>query len=277
MPENHFTEGLRMNAPRGIGLYLRRGLVGLAVAGAVAAGTNRVMAYDLANFEGGIQGYNPAPSGGATTSVIVAGSQPGSSVGDATTPTHVLDVNVPQGNFWGQRSRNLVTDANDRAALIANNKLEYDMTLNQVALSGGNPSFAGFAQSNELAVTMFSPSGINLFIQRNFGTGGATDSLNQNAQWNGVDGTRHITWNLTNFTANDPLGGGTKTVAQLLIDHPDISEVTIWNVAQSGNDPNAGNADFFFDSYVLTPEPGSLALLGLLAPAVMRRGGPKRV
>jgi hypothetical protein len=246
----------------------------LAAVGAMGLAQAGFAQYNLADFESGAQGYNPT-GGGITTTVIVAGSQPGSNVGDATTPTHVLDVNVPQGGFWGPRSRNLVTDPNDRAALIANNRLEYDMTLNGVALSGGNPSFAGFAQSNELAITMFAPDpgGINLFIQRNFGSGGATDSLNQNAGWNGIDGTRHITWNLSMFTADDPTTSAAdiKTVAQLIADHPELTEVTIWNVAQSGNDPNAGNADFFFDSYTLTPEPGPMALMVLLMPSLLRR------
>jgi hypothetical protein len=249
---------------------------GILAAGAIGAASSQAAAYDLATFESGLQGYNPT-GGGITTTSLIAGSQPGSSASDATTPTNVLDVNVPQGGFWGARSRNLVTDPNDRAAMIANSTLEYDMTLNGVALSGGNASFAGFAQSNELAVTMFSPGGINLFIQRNFGSGGATDSLNQNAGWNGVDGTRHITWNLSLFTADDPMTppGDIKTVAQLMADHPELTEVTIWNVAQSGNDPNAGNADFFFDTFRLTPEPGSMALLVLLGPALMRRTGRK--
>jgi hypothetical protein len=210
----------------------------------------------------------------------VVGTIPGDA-GSATSGTRYLAVNMPQSQFWGQRSRNLVTDPLDRAAMIDNPFLEYDMTLNGMALSGGNPSFAGFAQSNEIAITMFAPDGpdpdsnadINLFIQRNFTAAGVSDSLGLATQWNGVDGPRHIVWNLNAFTENDPTtpANDPKTVSQLLTDHPEIVELTIWNTAQAGNDPNAGNADFFFDTYQVTPEPGSLSLAALLLPGLLRR------
>jgi hypothetical protein len=248
-------------------------LMAIAVAAGLGLASSSGYAYSLADFESGTQGYNPSPSApaGSTTTVHVVGDIPGDA-GAATSPTHYLDVNVAQGGFWGPRSRNLVLNPADRAALIANHTLEYDLTLSGVALSGGNSGYSGFAQSNELAVTMFGDGGaFNLFIQRSFAAGGATDSSGQSATWSGVDGTRHITWNLDNFTATDPILGGTKTVSQLIADHPELDEVTIWNVAQTGGDASAGNADFFFDSVALTPEPATLGLAALALPMALRR------
>lgn len=241
----------------------------------------------IGDFEAGsTDGFNPSPSAPAgATAVSVPGT--GQTLGGFPLPAsntlgaNSLEVQVAQGGFWGIRSRNLVSAPADRQALIDNSSLAFDLTMSGVGLSGGNASYAGFAQSNELAVTMFAPDGpdadanpdINLFIQRNFGTGGGTDSMGQNAGWNGQDGTRTISYNLGLFTADDPTtpAADPKTVAQLIADHPELVEVTLWFVAQSGGDPNAGDAHFFFDNVRLVPEPASLGLLGLLAPALLRR------
>ncbi len=209
-----------------------------------------------------------------------------------TLGTNALQATVPQGNFWGPSTGNLLAPGTE----LSNNKLaemqqattlSFDLTLIGNQLSGTGGQFSGFAQSNELTVSLFSnpvpslPTGINLFIQRNFASGGATDSLGLAGQWSGVDGTRTLTWNLSNFTGLDPSDGQTKTVAQLLLAHPDIQLARIEFVAQVGG--GSGPANFFFDNVRLLgngvnalignfepiPEPGSLILASLAVPPVI--------
>jgi len=118
-----------------------------------------------------------------------------------------------------------------------------DLTLIGTELSGDGTAFAGFAQSNELAITLFGagagPGGtdLNLFIQKQWaGLSGAgvSDSKNHAAQWAGDDGTRTLVWDLTKFTANDPNTGTTKSVAQFLAAYPGITDGKIAFVAQAG-------------------------------------------
>jgi hypothetical protein len=150
-------------------------------------------------------------------------------------------------------------------------------------LSGGNASYAGFAQANEVAVTLFAPDGpdadttadINLFLQKNFAAAGVSDSKGHQAQWSGDDGTRTLVYNLAAFTADDPTTAAVdqKTVSQLLADHPEIGDATIWITSQLGNDANAGDGQFWFDNIQLNPvpEPATIGLMALAAPALLRR------
>ena len=138
-----------------------------------------------------------------------------------------------------------------------------------------------------MAITLFSPSAgsnINLFIQKSFSGlvgAGISDSLGQSAGWNGVDGTRTLTWDLTKFTATDPHDGQIKSVAQFLAQYPDIVDSKIAFVEQSGNGTaTQGPARFYFDNVKLNgipdvPEPASLGLILAGAPllAVRRRRG----
>ena len=191
-----------------------------------------------------------------------------------------LKATNPQGGFWGPATGNLV--ATNRADLQAAARLSLDLTLIGTELSGDGTAFSGFAQSNELAITLFGagigPGGgdLNLFIQKQWGGlsgAGLTDSKNHAAQWAGDDGTRTLVWDLTKFTANDPNTGTTKSVAQFLAAYPGITDGKIAFVAQAGGGTGA-TTNFYFDNVRLTdvPEPGSLAVLGLGGlTLVMRR------
>ena len=204
---------------------------------------------------------------------------PVSGVG-VTHGTQALRVEVPQGSgaFWGFETPNVVDTLKGGATTLS-----YDMTLIGQELNGGSfgggadTSFNGFAQSNELAVVVAAPSGG--FIQKSFSAGGGTDSLNQNAQWNGVDGTRHITWDLTKFTS------GSSSLADFITAN-NANDAHIWFVTQGGDsNGTTGPMRFYFDNVALSgpggstiigdfesvPEPGTAALLALGLPMLALR------
>jgi hypothetical protein len=206
-----------------------------------------------------------------------------------TTGTFALKSVNPQGSFWGPSTGNLIARGN-LADLRGANRIAFDLTMIGSEINGGSGNFNGFAQANELAVSLFSnavptlPSGINLFLQRNFASGNATDSRSLGAQWSGQDGVRTISFDLTMFSGTDPTDGVTKTVAQLLTAHPDIQDAKISFVEQfGGGTTTVGPGAFYFDNVRLTgtgvnatignfeaiPEPASLALTALAVPPLM--------
>ena len=134
-----------------------------------------------------------------------------------------LQSTIAQGGFWGPSTGNLIAQGH-RADLQRATTISFDLTLLSSQINGGSGNFTGFAQSNELAYEVFAPSGtpslpngINLFVQRNFATGNGTDSLNQNGGWNGMDGTRTIKFDLTQFMGTDPTTGTMKTLSLIHI------------------------------------------------------------
>ena len=164
----------------------------------------------------------------------------------ATQGYSALRVDVPQGTnaYWGFSSPNVVEMLKAGASMLS-----YDLTLRNIELNGGafgegeDNSFNGFAQSNELAIVINAPTGG--FIQRNFTTGGGTDSLNTNATWSGVDGTRSITWDLTKFTS-----GGMSLPEFITANN--ATDARFWFVTQ-GDDTNGetGPMRFYFDNMVV--------------------------
>ena len=185
----------------------------------------------------------------------------------------------PQPGFWGPATGNLILT--NRQDLQDAQRLSFDLTLIGTELSGDGSPFSGFAQSNEMAITLFGPGigpaggDLNLFIQKQFGglaAAGVSDSLGQSAGWNGVDGTRKLTWDLTKFTANDPNTGTTKSVSQFLAAYPGITDSKICFVAQAGGGTGT-TTSFYFDNVVLSaiPEPASVALLAMAAPMLVIR------
>jgi autotransporter-associated beta strand protein len=172
-----------------------------------------------------------------------------------TLGSHALDSVNPQGGFWGPTTGNLIPS--ETANLKAATTLSFDLTLIGTQLNGGSP-FSGFAQSNELAIILAGNNGaINLFIQVNFDSAGATDSLAQSGQWNGVDGTRQLTWNLTDFLATDPTTGKVEDVAQILQNNPGITDAKIAFVQQTGE--GSSPSHFYFDDVQLEGPSGNLA------------------
>lgn len=169
--------------------------------------------------------------------------------------------------YWGPATGNLVSGG-FISALQNAATLSYSLTLNSAALNGGSGNFNGYAQDNAIAFSLYGNGGaLNLFIQQSFSTGaGDTDSLNQGAGWNGVDGTRTITWNLSSFTAVDPTTGNTETLSQILANNPGIVDAKIGFVQQTGGATGTvGVPTFYFDNVQLipAPEPTTLALAGL--------------
>jgi len=250
------------------------------LAAAVAAGTLALSSasygYVLGNFETGTDGFAAISTPGASVTTV---SGTGNTLGAKS-----LQLTQPQGQFWGIKSPSLASGAN-RAALQAAATYSVDLTMTAAGLSGGNATYAGFAQANEVAVTLFAPDGpdadtnpdINLFIQRNFAAAGVSDSKGHSAQWSGDNGTRTLVYDLTKFRADDPttpvVDANEKTVAQLLADHPEISDATVWITSQLGGDANAGDGLFWFDNIQLNPvpEPATIGLMALAAPALLRR------
>ena len=151
-----------------------------------------------------------------------------------------LRVEADQGGYWGIRSPNLVD-----LLQAGVNTLSYDLTLNNIELNGGSfgggtdNSFNGYAQNNALAVQISSGA----FVQQDFASAHGTDSLNTNATWSGVNGTRHITWDLTTFTAPN----GMSLSDYIATNHP--AEAHFWLTTQ-GQDTNGhvGPMRFYFDN-----------------------------
>jgi hypothetical protein len=166
-----------------------------------------------------------------------------------TAGSGALRIDAPQDAnavFWGVRSPNVV-DALKAGA----NKLSYDQTFNAQELNGGSfgpagdpdNSFNGFAQSNELAVVIAVPSGG--FIQRNFTAGGGAGS--DNPQWNGTDGVRHVSWDLTKFTSSTG-----QSLADFITAN-NATEARFW-IPTQGSDSNGhqGPMRFYFDNFILS-------------------------
>jgi len=231
--------------------------------------------------------------GGPGNPTLVSQSTYGVTLG-----TNALQATNPQGSFWGPSTGNLITGGLYNQLLNAK-KISFDLTLIGTQLNGGN-NFSGFAQSNEMAWEMYSnpggtfPSTLNIFSQVNFTSGNGTDSMGQNAGWNGQDGTRTITYDLTTFMGTDT-DGSTKTLLAILAAHPDLADTKFSFVEQMGGGTAPGN--FFFDDVKLldgsgntlailgnfepVPEPSSLALaalvVGPLVGVVRRRRKVARV
>jgi hypothetical protein len=162
-------------------------------------------------------------------------------------------------------------------------------------MNGGTGTLDGFAQNNELAIQLFHSGGGGTFpgggffpfIQRSFAAASGTDSLGLNATWNGVDGTRTITWNLAAFTVDDPTTPDPTAVSisQILTDHPDMQGAAIYFVQQHNGPAPVGPGRFFWDNVRLLdaggaelalignfepiPEPGSMALAALAVPPLV--------
>jgi hypothetical protein len=175
----------------------------------------------------------------------------------ATQGYGALRVDVPQGTnaFWGFNSPNVVDLLKAGAT-----SLSYDLTLRNIELNGGSfgdppdDSFNGFAQNNELAVVINAPTGG--FIQRNFTSGNAIDSMNTSATWSGIDGTRTITWDLTAFTS-----GGMSL--QDFITANSATEARFWFVTQ-GDDTNGetGPMRFYFDNITVNGPGAAATVIG---------------
>jgi hypothetical protein len=213
----------------------------------------------------------------------------------ATVGTRALQSTASQGAFWGPSTGNLIAGTglpgSQLAALQQATRISFDLTLLSAQINGGSGNFTGFAQANELAFQLFSnavpslPSGINVFAQRNFGQANGTDTSGQSATWSGVDGTRTITFDLTQFTATDPSDGQTKTIAAILTAHPDIQDAKFSFTEQTGGGSPVGPPNFFYDNVRLlgptgntlstignfepVPEPSALFLAGSVVPAVV--------
>lgn len=192
-----------------------------------------------------------------------------------TLGNYSLATVAPSGAYWGPSTGNLVADS---SLLAQATQLSYDLTLNSTALNGGSGNFSGYAQDNTIAVQLFSPStgsNLNLFMQESFSAAGLSDSSGQNATWSGVDGTRHIVWDLTKFTATDPVGGGTKTLSQFLNTYKDFTSVQIDFVQQIGGGSPVAPGTFYWDNVAINaqaaPEPMSLSFLGLGALALLKK------
>jgi hypothetical protein len=252
-------------------------LAGAAIVGALglASASMASLPAVIGNFETpALDGWGT--DGGPGNPVLAQSNTIGVTLGQFS-----LKATNPQSGFWGPATGNLITT--NRADLQAAARLSLDLTLIGTELSGDGTPFSGFAQSNELAITLFGagigPGGsdLNLFIQKQWaGLAGAgvSDSKNHAAQWAGDDGTRTLVWDLTKFTANDPNTGTPKSVAQFLAAYPGITDSKICFVAQAGGGTGQ-TTNFYFDNVRLdvVPEPGSLALLGLggLTLVVRRR------
>jgi hypothetical protein len=250
---------------------------------AVAAGVALAALAPSAPAQVVLDGWGSAGSVGNPPPVYSQSTTTGVTVGAGA-----LKTLNPQGGFWGPSTGNLATEGFFNALRDAA-RITFDVTLNSTELSGDGSNFTGFAQTNELSIQLFSnaggtlPNGINVFSQRAWASPGDTDSKNHNATWSGDNGTRTITFDLTTFTGTDATDNQTKTISQMMTQHPDISFVKINFVQQIGGGVAPGA--FYWDNVRLlnasggtlalignfepVPEPTSLAFAGLAVPALV--------
>lgn len=249
---------------------------------AVALGSTARADVVIGNFETGVDGWGSVTGPGSPTyaSVTAAADAAHSPV---TLGTHALKSTTAAGGFWGPNTGNLVAQYGITTMEQATG-ISYDLTMNAADLFTGSNDASNFAQSNAVSFSLFGTGGslgsntVNNFGQKTAAQVSMTDSLNptKQSQWNGVDGTRHITWSFASFTVTDPTDGVTKTYSQILAAHPDVPwDLQINFVEQIGDNSGAGDpGSFYFDNVVLAtplPEPASLTLIGLAVPALLRR------
>jgi hypothetical protein len=257
------------------GLHLGAALCLCVTLGVASRGLADVVVGDFEN--GSLDGWQAPPGqGGNPTLTAVPGSTttpPSNTLGDG-----VLQVNIGSGAFWGANSVNLVGTPELRNAFINATAVSFDLTILANQLNGGAAGgFSGFAQSNEMAINA---NMANTFAQHSFSTGaGDSDSLGHSAQWAGTDGTRTLTYKLSNFTLADPTSGATETYQQFVTAHPEVTDVRFWFVTQFGGGNAGSTGNFYFDNVRLTgvsvPEPASLGVIGLSACGLLfrRRNG----
>jgi len=252
---------------------------------ALAASIALLSIVTSARAQVALDGWGSAGSVGNPAPVYSQSTTTGVTVGAGA-----LKTLNPQGGFWGPSTGNLATQGFFNALRDAA-RITFDVTLNSTELSGDGSNFTGFAQTNVMSVQLFAnpggstPNGINVFSQRTFATPGDTDSKNHAAQWAGDNGTRTITFDLTTFTGTDATDNQTKTISQMMTQHPDIPFVKINFVQQIGGGVAPGA--FYWDNVrllnvaggtlalignfepVAVPEPTSLALVAIAVPAVV--------
>ncbi|HEV8607148.1 MAG TPA: hypothetical protein VGQ99_17545, partial [Tepidisphaeraceae bacterium] len=194
-----------------------------------------------------LDGFSDIPSNLPDT-VLSIRTDVGVSQGKAALRVEVEpDVNA----YWGIMSPNVLDLLKAGAS-----QLSYELTLNNIDLNGGSfgggadNSFTGYAQNNALAVVINTPS--NGFIQRDFSSGGGTDSLGTNATWSGVDGVRTITWDLSQFTSADGM-----SLADFITAN-NATQARFWIVTQGAGDTNGhvGPMRFYFDNFQVTGPAG---------------------
>jgi hypothetical protein len=155
--------------------------------------------------------------------------------------------------------------------------------------TGSNTPVNNFAQSNQLGIQIAWSSGGALttgsttFLQKTSVSGNANDSLmatqSSAGEWNGIDGTRTITWDFSKFMMRvTGFNGNNPAPFQQFLQAfaTQITDLKIDFVQQVGDQSNDDNPDtisgtypttFFWDNVQLVPEPASLggvALIGLL-------------
>jgi hypothetical protein len=216
-----------------------------------------------------------------------------------TLGSHSLAVTQPAGsdNYWGPSTGNLVSQG-FLTALTTAPRLAYDLTMyGSDIFTEDNPSASNFAQSNELLIEISWASGGALttkgstFLQQSVASnhGNATDSLmaiqTSGGQWNGVDGTRTISWDLSKFSMTVTGFGNGNFRTFLSTFFTQIRDVKFDFVQQVGDmssdSHNYGSNDdplfsappdtFFFDNVRLVPEPVSVGGIVMLSVLALRR------
>lgn len=218
----------------------------------------------IGNFEGGVDGWGT--DGGPGSPTYTSQSAKGVTLG-----SNALQATTASGSFWGPSSGNTFTNA---AALAAEETVGTKLSLQLTFIGADLGTAFTFAQSNELSWSIFGTGGslgantVNSFGQKNAAAGGGVDASGFGFGWGGTDHTATITWNLDNWTAVDPTDSVTKTYAQLFLAHPDVNWDDKFNFVEQSN--GTSSYSFYFDNVklVLAPEPASMALMGLVLPAL---------
>jgi hypothetical protein len=272
---------------------IRMSWIKLLSVGAIAlAGTAKLAQADvvIGNFEDSTLDQFGSAGGPATPTLAQS-----TVAGTVTLGTHSLASSEPAGSFWGASDGNAFNNNgfggnSTLANWAAATRFSYDETMIAADMfTGDNPSSGNFAQSNELAIEISWNSGGTLtaggnsFIQKNVVTGNATDSLmaTQTAagQWDGVDGTRTVSWDLSKFKLTDPSTATSVSFGAFILAHTaQISSLTFSWTQQTGDDSANGDGPagtMFFDNVKLiipsVPEPASLGGLALLSMLGLRR------
>ena len=204
---------------------------------------------------GSVEGFE-GQGGPPNTAVLTPGELLG-----VTNGTGSLRIALPQGGFWGARTPNVINQLKAGATAFT-----YDLTMIGTELNGGSvgppgdpdQSYTGFAQGNEISVQVGSE-----WFQKHISTGAGEDDTGRSGQWNGIDGTHHMTWHLDQWATAVSLNG--VPFATALAD-PANTDARIWITTQGGNDPAVqGPMRFYLDNVRITTPAGN-ELIGDFEP-----------
>jgi hypothetical protein len=246
-----------------------------AASGARAASIAFDNASDAAYNSGWGNGSNGGSGFGAWTLQAAGGSFGGHFIGSSSDNAGGSsgNINTSGNKSWGMYAN--TSNITDAIRPFTGNltptvqSFVIDMDNGFIDSSGSPQPTEGFALRNSAHTDR-----LNWFFQGGQSFYQYVDSTGTHTTSIGFTGNgMHIVVTLTGTDTYQmqvtPSGGGTSTFSGTLADGAGtgVSEVRLYD----SNGGSGSNSNLYFNSMQITPEPGSIALLGLAAPLLMRR------